>query len=201
MRSIFTFIIEPKEGRYNNKKKVNDKELILNSVIANHEYISRNAIVLETPSALKTNIKAGDEVIVHHNVFRRWYDVHGKEKNSRSFFEDNKYFIDTDQIFLYKRKDKWKAPKGFCFVKPIVSDNDFDTNKEKPCVGIVKYADSALEKNGIKAGSLVGFKPTANYEFIINQERLYRVRTESITIKYEYQGNEKEYNPSWAQSG
>jgi len=22
-----------------------------------------------------------------------------------------------------------------------------------------------------------------------------------ITIKYEYQGNEEEYNPSWAQSG
>jgi hypothetical protein len=200
MRSIFSFIVEPKEERYNNKKQIGDNELILNTEISDHRYISRNAIVLETPLAEKTDIKKGDEVIVHHNVFRRWYDVHSKEKNSRSFFEDNKYFIETDQIFLYKRKDKWKSPKGFCFVKPLASDDNFNTDKEKPCIGIIKYADHSLLKNGIKSGSLVGFKPTANYEFIINNERLYRVRTESITIKYEYQGNEEEYNPSWTQS-
>jgi hypothetical protein len=199
MRSIFSFIVEPKEKRYNNKKQIGDNELILNTEISDHRYISRNAIVLETPLAEKTNIKKGDEVIVHHNVFRRWYDVHGEEKNSRSFFENNKYFIETDQIFLYKRKDKWKTPKGFCFVKPLASDDNFNTDKEKPCIGIIKYADHTLLKNGIKPGSLVGFKPTANYEFIINNERLYRVRTESITIKYEYQGNEEEYNPSWTQ--
>ena len=33
-----------------------------------------------------------------------------------------------------------------------------------------------------------------------NGKRLYRVMTQFITIKYEYQGNEEEYNPSWAQS-
>ena len=26
--------------------------------------------------------KEGDQVIVHHNVFRRWYDIRGIEKNS-----------------------------------------------------------------------------------------------------------------------
>ena len=131
MRSIFNFIVEPKEERYNNKKQIGDNELILNTEISDHRYISRNAIVLETPIAEKTDIKKGDEVIVHHNVFRRWYDVRGEEKNSRSFFEDNKYFIGLDQIFLYKRKDKWKAPKGFCFVKPLASDDNLNTNKEK----------------------------------------------------------------------
>ena len=65
----------------------------------------------------------------------------------------------------------------------------------------IKYADNALEKNGIKVGSLVGFTPTSNYEFIVDNERLYRVHTEFITIKYECQGNEVEYNPSWLQSG
>ena len=38
------------------------------------------------------------------------------------------------------------------------------------------------------------------YEFNIEGERLYRVPTNKITIKYEYQGNEEEYNPSWSQS-
>ena len=38
-------------------------------------------------------------------------------------------------------------------------------------------------------------------EHIVDGERLYRVMNQFINIKYEYQGNEKEYNPSWAQSG
>jgi len=45
---------------------------------------------------------------------------------------------------------------------------------------------------------LVGFTPFSTYEFIIDGQRLYRVMNQFITIKYEYQGNEKTYNPSWA---
>ena len=200
MRSIFSFIVEPKEDRYNNKKQIGDNELILNTEISDHRYISRNAIVLETPIAEKTDIKKGDEVIVHHNVFRRWYDVRGKERNSSSYFEEDKYFITSEQIFLYKRNGEWRAPKGFCFVKPIMSNDDFDVENKELFAGKLVHADKTLEKNGIKKGSLVGFTPISNYEFVINGERLYRVNTESITIKYEYQGNEKEYNPSWAES-
>ena len=37
-------------------------------------------------------------------------------------------------------------------------------------------------------------------EPIVDSERLYRVLSNFITIKYEYQGNEEEYNPSWAKS-
>jgi hypothetical protein len=199
MRSIFNFIVEPKEERYNNKKQIGDNELILNTEISDHRYISRNAIVLETPLAEKTDIKKGDEVIVHHNVFRRWYDVRGKEKNSSSYFEEDKYFITADQIFLYKRNSKWHALKGFCFVKPLKSNDKFNTDKERPLIGVIKYTDKALEKNGIKNESLVGFTPYSEYEFIIEGERMYRVPTNSISIKYEYQGDEEEYNPSWAQ--
>ena len=49
-------------------------------------------------------------------------------------------------------------------------------------------------------GDLVGFMPFSTYEFIIDGERLYRVITKFITIKYEYQGDEEAYNPSWTQS-
>ena len=67
---------------------------------------------------------------------------------------------------------------------------------EKPLQGIVKYTDGTIEVN-----SLVGFTPNSEYEFIVDSERLYRVLSKFITIKYEYQGDEEEYNPSWAQSG
>lgn len=198
MRSIFSFIITPKEDRYNNKKSIGDKELILNTEISDHKYVSRNGIVIETPLEIKTDIKKGDEVILHHNVFRRWYDVKGNERNSRGFLQENKYFVDDDQIFLYKRNKKWHAPRGYCFVKPIESNDDFDTNKEKPLIGVIKFVDKDLQKNGIKKNNLVGFTPDSEYEFVVDGERMYRVRTKSISIKYEYQGDEKEYNPSWA---
>ena len=64
-----------------------------------------------------------------------------------------------------------------------------------PCRGIVKYLNQELDD--IKVGDLVGFMPGGKYEFIIEGERLYRILTKFITIKYERQGTEKEYNPSW----
>lgn len=200
MRSIFNFIIAPKEDRYNNKKSIGDKELILNTEISDYRYISRNGVVLQTPIEIKTDIKKGDEVILHHNVFRRWHDMKGREKNSAGFLAENKYFVDTDQIFLYKRNKEWRAPKGYCFVKPIQSTNNFDINPERPLIGIIKFVDKELQKNGIKKNDLVGFTPESEYEFIVDGERMYRVLTNSISIKYEYQGDETEYNPSWLQS-
>ena len=193
MQSISDFIIKPKNKRYNNTKQIGDSELLLNSEISDHRYVSRNAIVLALPLNIKTNIKVNDEVIVHHNIFRRWYDVRGIERNSKSYYKDNKYFVKADQIFLYKRNNKWCAPKGYCFVKPIVSNNIIE--KEVPLRGIIKHVDKEL--TDIEKGDLVGFTPSSEYEFIIGNERLYRVPTNSISIKYERQGNEKEYNPSW----
>ena len=201
MRSLFHFIVKPKNGRTNNKINVGEKELIVNTELQNHQYVNREGVVLNTPKNEKTDIKKGDEVIVHHNVFRRFYDVRGKEKNSKSYFDEETYFVDSGQIFLYKRNKKWYAPKNYCFIKPIKSNNIFSTNKEKPLMGIIKYSNKMLIKNGIKEGSLVGFTPRSEYEFLIEDERLYRVTTDSIAIKYEYQGDEEEYNPSWGKSG
>ena len=197
MQSLFDFIIKPKKERYDNIKQIGDQELVLNSEISNHQYVSRIGIVLAIPKAEDTDIKVGDEVIIHHNVFRRWYDVRGIERNSRSYWEDNKYFVKSDQIFLYKRNNKWHAPKGYCFVKPIQSNNIL-LQKEVPLRGIAKYVDKELKD--INKNDLVGFTPSSEFEFVVDGERLYRVLTNSISIKYERQGNEKEYNPSWAES-
>jgi len=195
MKSVYNFVVTPKGERYNNTKKVGDSELIINTEIFNHQYVNREAIVMSTPIIGDTDIKSGDTVIVHHNVFRRWYNVKGIEKNSRAYFDENTYFINHDQIFLYKRDEKWIAPKGYCFVKPLKAIDKFNTESEKPLQGVVKYSDGTVEVN-----DLVGFTPSSQYEFIVDGQRLYRVLSNLITIKYEYQGNEEEYNPSWAQS-
>ena len=194
MKSVYSFVVTPQGDRYNNTKEVDGGKLILNTEVFNHEYVNRKATIVSTPTVGQTDIKPGDTVVVHHNVFRRWHNVKGEEKNSRSYFNESTYFITQDQIFLYKRKDKWKAPKGYCFVIPLKANDQFNTDSEKPLQGIVKYSDGT-----VKVGDLVGFRPGSEYEFIVDGERLYRVLSNFITIKYEHQGNEEEYNPSWAQ--
>ena len=194
MRSVYNYVVKPKGGRYNNSKKVGDKNLILNTEIFNHQYINRQATIISTPIISNTDIEVGDDVIVHHNVFRRWHNQHGQEKNSRSYFKEDTYIISQDQIFLYKTFWQWKTIPGFCWVKPIKNFNKLDIDQEQPLMGIIEYADKGFNK-----GDLVGFTPNSEYEFVIDGQKLYRVLSKFITIKYEYQGNEETYNPSWAQ--
>lgn len=198
MKHTHCYIVEPINGRYTNKKKVSDKELILNTSIEDHKFVNRLGVIVETPIVnTKYNLQVNDIVVVHHNVFRRFYDMKGVEKNSKSFFEENKYFCYDDQIFLYKRKNKWYAPEGFCFVKPIHNDNSFDNAKEKPLVGVLKHLGSDLKQLNLKNNDLIGFTPNSEYEFVIDNERLYRIPINSISIKYERKGTEVEYNTSW----
>ena len=193
MKAFKDFIVTPIGERYSNSKKIGDKNLIVNTEIQNHQYINRLAKVIATPLLFQSPINMGDEVIIHHNVFRRWNDMKGKEKNSRSYWKDNKYLISEDQIFLYNSSD-WKAMPGYSFVKPLKSIDKLNIENERPLSGIIKYTDGTFNKE-----ELIGFRPGSEYEFVINGERLYRVINKFITIKYEYQGNEEEYNPSWAQ--
>ena len=202
MRSLYDFIIKPIGGRYNNKKQIGDKEFIVNTEIFHHQYVNRTAEVLALPILVKTDVKVGDAVVVHHNVFRRWHNAHGKEQNSSNYIKKDMYAIRDDQIFAYKKKyakDRdWQAMKDYCFIKPIKSNDKLLVDKEQPYVGIMKYTNVSLPN--IQVGDLVGFTPSSEYEFIIDGERLYRVFTSEISIKYEYQGQEEEYNPSWLQS-
>jgi hypothetical protein len=195
MKSVHNFVVTPKGDRYNNTKEIEGGSLILNTEIYNHQFVNREATVISTPIAGHTDIQAQDTVLVHHNVFRRWNDVKGREKNSRSFFNESTYFIAPDQIFLYKRHNEWIAPNGYCFVMPLKTVDQLNTESEVPLMGIVKYSD-----NTVDVGDLVGFRPSSEYEFIIDGQRLYRVLSNFITIKYEHQGDEEEYNPGWAQS-
>ncbi len=199
MQSLFSFIVQPKNKRYENEVDIDGKKLIINTTMDDHKYVSRIGVVKSIPKIGETNIKIGDEVIVHHNVFRRFYNIRGEEKNSSSYFKEDLYFCYYDQIFLYKQNGEWKAPFEFCFVKPIENKKQFVTvQKERPRVGILKYGNSSLDAFKVHEGSLVGFSPSSEYEFIIENDRLYRMRTNDITIKYEYKGDEVEYNPSWA---
>ena len=201
MKSLFDFIVEPVGQRYNNNVKLGDKSLIINTEIDSFKYINNIAKVIEIPLSYKTPIKKGDLIMIHHNVFRRWYNMRGEEKNSKSYFKEGLYFVQRNQIYLYKRKDKWQAFDDRCFISPLRDEVDINNWQEQSLIGILKYGNSALEALGINEGHLVGYKPLGEYEFVVDGKRLYCMKSNDIVIKYERQGNEVEYNPSWAQSG
>ena len=200
MKSLFDFIVEPVGQRYSNEVKVGDKSLVINTKAESFKYVNNIAKVIEIPKAYKTPVKVGDLLMIHHNVFRRFYNVRGEEKNSKAYFKDDLYFVQLDQIYLYKRKNEWIAFADRCFVSPIKDEVDTHNWLEQSLVGILKYGNSALEALEINEGDLVGYKPYGEYDFIVDGKRLYCMKSNDIVIKYERQGNEVEYNPSWAQS-
>ena len=196
MKSLYSFIVKPLNERYDNIKKIDDKTLIINTGIENHRFVSKKAAVVSTPAAYTSKIKVGDELYVHHNIFRRWYDQKGNERNSSTFFKDDLYFVSPEQIYMYNLKPHL----DYCFVKPLKNQNLLENRKEQPNVGIVKYTNSALEAIGITPGTLITFTPNSEFEFIIEGERLYCMKSNDIALTHEHQGNEEENNPSWAKS-
>jgi hypothetical protein len=200
MKSLYDFIVKPLGETYDNTINIDNTKLILNNNVESFKFVNNYAEVISTPLMLETPVNVGDIILVHHNVFRRWYDIKGKQKNGRAFFVDDLYFVSIDQVYLYKNKNGFNPFGDRCFVKPIKSKNVLDNEKEQSLVGILKIGNSSLEALGINQGNLVGFKPNSEFDFLINKERLYCMKSNDIVLKYERKGDEEEYNPSWAES-
>ena len=196
MKSLYSFIVKPLNNRYDNIRKVGDVDLVINTSIEDHQFISKKAVVVSTPAAYNTKINIGDEVYIHHNIFRRWYDQKGRERNSSTYFKDDLYFVSPEQIYMYNLK----CHLNYCFIKPLKNQGFLNNRKEQPNVGIVKYANKTLEALGINPGTLITFTPNSEFEFIIDGERLYCMKSNDIALTHEYEGNEIENNPSWAKS-
>ena len=200
MNSVYEFIIKPVGNRYSNELTVGDKKLIVNSSISNHKFVNREAEIVALPLAFKTKLKVGDRVIVHHNLFRRYYNMKGKSVNSTKYFKDDLYFASPDQIYMRRTKDSWETLSEYCFIKPVVDKSSSSLKKLKECIGIIKYSNSTLEALKIHKEDLVVFKKNREFEFLIDNEVFYCMESNDILLKHGRKGNETEYNPSWAKS-
>lgn len=181
MRSPHYFIVKPKDGqRYVSEKK----GLIVSVSKEDYRASTREAIVIETPQDYDGPIQKGDTIIVHHNVFRYYYDMRGREKSSWHYLFDDLFVV--DDVYAYKSDGgRWRGVGKYVFVSPVDNQGSdiWTTDKEKPLIGRIKYINDEVEQMGLNEGDLIAFEPWSEHEFHIDDEKVYRMWTKNITIK------------------
>ena len=71
LTSPFKIGITPKEGQqYVNELKVGNTELVVNTSIEDAVDVQRIGTVISLPFHYQGELKVGDDVVIHHNVFR-----------------------------------------------------------------------------------------------------------------------------------
>ena len=186
MQSPFYFIVKPMNGkRYDNTKNIGGIDFIVSTSEEDHKFSNRFAEVVEVPLGYKGPIQQGDTLLVHHNAFKFYNDVRGRQKSGKSFFRDDIFFIETDQFFMYKQNGKWNAYDRYCFIKPIAATESYIKKpfSEEPLMGVMKYPNEYLIERGINKGDMICFSPDSEYEFTVDEEKLYRMYDHQITIK------------------
>ena len=187
MKSPDQFIVKSAfNKRYNNTREIGGVDFVVSSSQEDHKFSSREAIVIETPLQYEGPIKKGDTLLVHHNVFKFYNDMYGRQKSGKSFIKDDIFLIDNEQFFLYKQDGKWKPYDRYCFVKPIKVLNNLAIDKMceyEPLMGIMKYPNEYLMSQGVNKEDKVSFTPDMEYEFYVDGELLYRVFDHQITLK------------------
>lgn len=186
MRSPFYFIVKPLKGkRYDNTRDIAGVEFIVSTSEEDHKFSNRYAIVVELPLGYTGPIQIGDTLLVHHNAFKFYNDIKGRQKSGKSFFKDDLFFIETEQFFLYKHDGEWKSYDRYCFVKPVDVVDSYIKKpfSEEPLMGIMKYPNEYLLSKGVNPGDKICFVPDSEYEFTVDGEKLYRMYDHQITIK------------------
>lgn len=186
MRSPIYFMAKPLEGRrYNNTKEIGGIEFIVSTSEEDHKFSNRYAEVVETPLGYTGPVKPGDILLVHHNVFKFYNDIKGNRKSGKSFFKEDVFFIDDEQFFMYKSGNNWNAYNRYCFIQPISAKDSYIKKpfSEEPLMGIMRYPNEYLLSQGVKAGDTVCFTPESEYEFTVDEEKLYRVYDHQVTIR------------------
>lgn len=188
MKTINYLIVELDEAYDNEVDLSTGDSIIINSTIESVANINRVATVKKAPDF--TILQEGDQVVVHHNIFRKNNDINGNQADSHYHIENNLYFVPLTEVFMYKRSDSdWNAISPYCFVEPVYKKKKegFDLNAIEdtykgriPKRGIMRYPNEELLKQGLKNGDVIIFSKNSEYEFIIDGVLYYKMSTKDI---------------------
>jgi hypothetical protein len=184
MISPHYILAKPHDGKmYDN---VRSNGLIVSSSMEDHTVTNRLADVISLPHGYDGEVRVGDTLVVHHNVFRTYYDMKGKSRKSYNYVKDDIYYIEDDFFYMYIRDGKFYPKYPFVFVRPVANEKElsvYSTGSKKPLVGELAYVNDRSGEEGLSVGDVVSFKPDSEYVFRINDEKLYRMYQSSIVAK------------------
>ena len=190
MRSPTLFLIRPIGGRrYDNIKDFGDIQFVTSTSQEDHKVSNRYGEVIALPIGYDGPIEVGDTLLVHHNVFKKYYDMKGREKSGPCHFRNDIFMVEPDQFFLYKNKGKWHTHSRYCFVRPLDNENcsifnvNLENNSHLHLIGQIVYSNDELSALGVYEGDIISFQPHSEYEFTIEGEKLYRMFTRNICTK------------------
>ena len=176
MQSLYKTIVVPEGDRYNNS----DDNLILNTKIEikDYSYTNRVGIVVEPPVHNPFELKKDDRILVHHNVFRKYWGFSTRLRTSSSDLNNGTFGVEPDQLFAKDSGSGWEMLYGNILVEPIEAPETtliLDLDVFIPRQGKVLY--------GAHKGSTIGFKPGREYEFRFDGMRVYKMHESDIICK------------------
>lgn len=187
MNPRYGYLIEPLGSEYNNTKNISGVDFVVNTTIEDASFVNRIGVVKGIPTNIEDNeLQVGDIVVVHHNVFRTYLNMKGQKTKSNEYFRSGSYIVSLERIYLYKRKNDWKALKSYCFVLPVDYSQDsviLRSKEKEDHVGLIEVSNTYLQSKGIYKGSKIGFTKNSEYEFDIEGKKLYRMQTRDICLE------------------
>ena len=146
MQSPYSFIVTPlNERRYDNIKNISGIDFFTSTSEEDHTASNRFAKVISVPLCYSGEIKKGDTLLVHHNVFKFYNDMKGRRKSGKSFFRDNLFFVDLTINFFYISTTKnGRLMINIVLSKPIKIKEKFlkTSGSEEPLMGVIKYINN-----------------------------------------------------------
>jgi|TARA_R100000084_G_scaffold106119_1_gene64152 co-chaperonin GroES (HSP10) len=121
-------------------------------------------------------LKKGDKVYFHHHVI--------DERMASEFGGENVYKVHYDQLYCYVRNEKITMLQDYVFVEPIQLEDKIGSlyiqSKESTKRGRVKFCNQFSKDEGFKNGDEIIFIKNANYDMIIEGEKLFRMKNNEI---------------------
>ncbi len=181
LKSPFRIGIKPKDGnQYINELEIGDVKLVVNTSIEEADDVQRIGVVFSLPIHYKGDLLIGDEVVVHHNVFRTTLTDQGIPMQSTFHFMDDMYFVDNDMIFLRISKGVISSYNDNVFVTPIVEETLWEGQKLVERQGIIAISNDKLRSQGIVENSKIVFRKFCEYKFNIFGMELYKMSDKRI---------------------
>lgn len=181
LQSPFRIGIKPKDGKqYVDELQIGDSKLIVNTSIEYAKDVNRIGVVFSLPFHYKGDLQIGDEVVVHHNVFRITLNDNGVPMQSNYHLKDDLFFVDDNMIYLQIRDGKMIAYGDNVFVEPIIENDYWLGEQIVERQGIVKITNTSLKKIGVIEDTKVVFRKFCENEFNIFGKKYYKMQDKRI---------------------